>query len=89
MGIIAPVLNGVHKLPDDQQGGITGVVVDIFQALVHHVFAVVVQLHHVVALQGEDLAEHLKVDGQHLGHEDGIFLLHLLGEEKAAVFVID
>ena len=88
VGVVAPVLDGVHELADDQQGGVAGVVMDIFQALVHHRPAVVVQLGHLVALQLQQLAEHAEVDGQHLGHEDGVLLLHLLGEEKAAVFVI-
>ena len=88
MGVIAPVLNGIHKLADDQQGGVAGVVVDIFQPLVHHRPPLVVQLVHMIALQLQQLAEHAEVDGQHLGHQNGILLLHLLGEQQAAVFVV-
>ena len=32
--------------------------------------------------------EHPEVDGQHLGHEDGVLLLHLLGKEETAGVVI-
>ena len=88
VGVIAPVLNGIHKLADDQQGGVAGVVVDIFQPLVHHRPPLVVQLVHVIALQLQQLAEHAEVDGQHLGHQNGILLLHLLGEQQAAVFIV-
>ena len=35
VGVIAAVLDGVDQLSDDQQGGVAGVVVDIFQPLVH------------------------------------------------------
>ena len=33
MGIVFSAVEGIHHLPDDQQGGITGVVVDVFQTL--------------------------------------------------------
>ena len=88
VGVVAPVLDGVHELPDDQQSGVAGVVVDIFQTLVHHGPAVVVQLVHMVAFQLQQLAEHPEVDGQHLGHEDGVLLLHFLGEKEAAGLII-
>ena len=32
--------------------------------------------------------EHPEVDGQHLGHEKGVLLLHLLGEQQPSVFVV-
>ena len=43
---------------------------------------------HLIALQLQKLAEHTEVDGQHLGHEDGVLLLHLLGKEETAGVVI-
>ena len=89
VGVIAAVLDGVHKLADDQQGGVAGVVVDVFQTLVHHVAAVVVQLVHLVALQQQQLAEQLKVDGQHLRHQNGVFVPHLLGEQQTAGLIVD
>ena len=30
-----------------------------------------------------------EVDGEHLGHQEGILLLHLLGEQQTASFVIN
>ena len=49
MGVVAPVLDGVDHLADDQQGRVAGVVVDVFQAAVHHGPAVVVENGYVVA----------------------------------------
>ena len=88
MGVIAAVLNGVDHLPDDQQGGVAGVVVDVFQAAVHDGFPVVVQDGHVVPGAGQELGEETKVDGQHLRDEDGVLLPHLLGKEQAAGLVV-
>ena len=88
VGVVAPVLDGVDELADDQQGGVTGVVVDVFQALVHDAPVVGGEHIHLVALQDEQLLEHAEVDGQHLGHEDGVFLLHLAGEEQPPVLIV-
>ena len=38
--------------------------------------------------QLQQTLEHPEVDGQHLGHEDGVLLLHLLGKEETAGVVI-
>ena len=89
MGVVAAVLHGIDQLADDQQGGIAGVVVDIFQPLVHNPTVVGGQHIHLVALQLQQPLEHTEVDGQHLGHQEGVLLLHLLGEEKAAGVVIN
>ena len=89
VGVIAAVFDGVDELADDQKGGITGVVVDIFQPLVHDAPVVGGEHIHLIALQLQKLAEHTEVDGQHLGHEDGILLLHLLGEQQTPVLIID
>ena len=34
-------------------------------------------------------SEHAEVNRQHLGHQNGVLLLHLLGEEQAAGFIVD
>ena len=89
MGVVAAVLHRVDELADDQKGGVTGVVVDVLQALVHNAPVICGQHIHPVALQPQELLEHPKVDGQHLGHEQGVFLLHLLGEQKSSGFIIN
>ena len=86
--VIAPVLDGVQELADDQQGGVAGVVVDVLQPFVHHCLPLIVQLHHIVAFQLKHLLEHPEVDGEHLGHQDGVFFLHLLGEQETTSLVI-
>ena len=89
MGVVAAVFNGVDQLTDDQQGGVAGVVMDVFQPLIHDAPVVTGEHIHMVALQLEQTLEHSKVDGQHLGHEDGIFLFHFLCEQETSVVVID
>ena len=71
-----------------QQGRVAGVVVDVLQPLVHHCLPLIVQLHHIVAFQLKHLLEHPEVDGEHLGHQDGVFFLHLLGEQETTSLVI-
>ncbi len=65
-----------------------GVVVGVFQAAVHDGFPVVVQDGHVVPRAGQELGEEAKVDGQHLGDENGVLFPHLLGKEQAASLVV-
>ena len=88
MGVIPLVLDGVNHLADDQQSGVAGVIVDVFQAALHHGPAVVVEDGHLVPRPLQQLGEEAEVNGQHLGDENGIFLAHLLGEEKAAGLVV-
>ena len=88
VGVIAAVLDGVDQLSDDQQGGVAGVVVDIFEPFIDDAPVVGGEHIHLVALQLQQTLEHPEVDGQHLGHEDGVLLLHLLGKEETAGVVI-
>ena len=83
------MLHRVDELSNDQQGRVTGVVVDIFEALVHNAPVVGGEHVYLVALALQQLLHHAEVDGQHLGHEEGILLLHLLGEQQASGIVID
>ncbi len=89
VGVVAPVLHRVDELADDQQGGVAGVVVDVFETLVHNATVVGGEHIHLVALALQQLLHHAEVDGQHLGHEEGVFLLHLFGEQQASGVVID
>ena len=88
MGVVAPVLHRVDELADDQQGGIAGVVVDVLQPLVHDAPVVGGEHVHLVPLALQQLLHHAEVDGEHLGHEEGVLLLHLLGEQQPAGLVI-
>ena len=62
---------------------------DVFQALVHDAPVVGGEHIHLVALALQQLFHHAEVDGQHLRHEEGVLLLHLLGEEKTSSVVIN
>ncbi len=88
VGVIAAVLHRVDELADDQQGGVAGVVVDVFEALIHDAPVVGGEHIHLVALALQQLLHHAEVDGEHLGHQEGVLLLHLLGKKKTAGFVI-
>ena len=62
---------------------------DIFQAFIHNAPVVGGEHIHLVALTLQQLLHHAEVDGEHLGHQEGILLLHLLGEQQTASFVIN
>ena len=61
---------------------------DIFEPFIDDAPVVGGEHIHLVALQLQQTLEHPEVDGQHLGHEDGVLLLHLLGKEETAGVVI-
>jgi len=48
--VVTAVFDGVNKLADDQQGGIAGVVMDVFQPLVNDGAAVVAELKRLTQL---------------------------------------
>ena len=87
--VVLAALHRVDQLADHQQGGVAGVVVDVFQPLVHDAPVVGGEHLHLVALGLQDPGQQPEVDGQHGGEEDGVLLLHLLGEEEPARFVIN
>ena len=89
MYVVLAALDGVDELPDHQQGGVAGVVVDIFLSGVHDALAPAVEHLHLEALGLQEPGQHGEVDGEHLGHQEGVLLLHLLGEEEAAGIVVD
>ena len=82
------MLHRVDELADDQQSGVAGVVVDVLQTLVHD--APVIGGEHIHLISGvlQQLLHHAEVDREHLGHQEGVLLLHFLGKEQAAGFII-
>ena len=81
VGIVFSRLQRLHQLADDQNGGITGVVVNIAQARFHHLGAFGFQNFHMVAVGLQNGLDHPEVHGQHIGTENGIaLLLHFLGK---------
>ena len=71
----------VEKLADDQQRRHAGVVVHVFEALGHDVWAAVGQQLGVIAVEAEHLDDQRKVELQHVGHEDGVARLpHFAGK---------
>ena len=78
--VVSSRLQGLHDLPHHQQGGVTGVIVHIFQPHIHGMAVVVVQDYEIVAASIEGRLHDLEVDGGHLGADDGVVPAHLLGE---------
>ena len=87
MQIILPAVQRMHQLPDGQQRRIAGVVMYIFQAFIHNFPSGGAQKLHFVTKASQHVLDQLKVNGGHIGSEDGIFLLHLLGEFNSVLFV--
>ena len=88
MQVVLAAFHRVDELADDQQGGITGVVMDVFEALVHDAPMIGGEHLHPEAFGLQDAGHQAKVYGQHGGEEQGIFPLHLLREQEAPVLVV-
>ena len=89
MLIIAAVFYCVNQLTYNQQGGVAGIVVNIFQPLIHYAPVVGGEHIHMVALKLKELAEHTEMHREHLRHKYCIFFLHFLCENEAAGFIIN
>ena len=86
--VVPPALDGVDELADDQKGGVAGVVVDVLLSGVHDALAGGVEGLHLEALPLQQAGHHAEVDGEHLGHEEGVLLFHLLGEEEPPGLIV-
>ena len=89
MGVVLAAFHRVDELADDQDGGEAGVVVDVFLSVIQDALAGGVEHLHLVAHGLDDPHQHGEVHGEHLGHQQGVLLLHLLGEQEAAGIVVD
>ncbi len=78
----------VDKLADHQQGGVAGVVVDVFQALLHHVRSAVVEQLEMIAAVFQHVDEQMEMNRRHGGGKNRVFPLHFPGEQQTAVFRI-
>ena len=88
VGIVFSGLDGVDELSDDQNGGVTGVIVDVFLSGVDHGTTGIFQHIHLIALPAENTHQHGKVIGEHLGNQEGIFFFHLFCKKKPAGLVV-
>ena len=66
--VVLSALDGIHQLANDQQSGITGIVVDVFQSLIDNTGAFGVQQFHVEPIIAHQLADQTELNGQHVGH---------------------
>ena len=88
VGIVRPGSQSIQELAGDQKRGVTDIVVCIFKPQGFDPLPGIVQQRHLVALVQEDIAHDVEVDGQHIGHQDSVFLFHFLGKKEPSVLVI-
>ena len=86
--VVPAALEGVDELADHQNGGVAGVVMDIFEPRLRDPGPAGLQQLHLVAGALHHLADELEVHGQHIGHQDGVGLFHLLSEDDVAFFLV-
>ena len=84
--IILTAVQRIQKLTDDQQSRIAGVIVDVFQAQLCHGTAAVAQNFALVAVVTQGVLQQAELGNGHVGDEDGVGLLHLLGKFGVIVF---
>ena len=78
--VVLAAVQGVHQLADGQQRRVAGVVVHVFEAFIHNLPAGGAQQVHMVAEAFQHVFDQLKVDGRHVGGDDGVLFFHLPGE---------
>ena len=84
--VVFPGKHRVHDLPHHGDGGKAGVVVHEFQTHVDSGAVVVGKHFDVVAVLLENRFQQVKVNGAHLGGEDGVAgLVHFLGEFRPVI----
>ena len=84
--VVFPGKHRVHDLPHHGDGGEAGVVVHEFQTHVDSGAVVVGKHFDVVAVLFENRFQQVKVNGAHLGGEDGVAgLVHFLGEFRPVI----
>ena len=88
MNVIVSALERVDKLSDDQQGGVAGVVVYILQSRLRDFGTCCFQQLRLVAVMDEHVLQDPKVDRRHIGHENRVFALHLLGKQQPPCFFV-
>ena len=74
--IILAAFQGFHELSHDQQGRVTGVVVDVFQTFLHHGAGGGFQQHYMIPELFQNADEQVEVNGEHIGCKNGIGLFH-------------
>ena len=87
--VVFSALEGVDKLPDDQQRRIAGIVMYILESGLRDLGAGCFQQLAVIAEAAEHIGEDPKMDRRHIRHQNLIPLaLHLLGKHQASGFFV-
>ena len=83
MRVIFAREQSVHDLPDDEQGRIAGVVINVFETHVNRVTVIVGQYLHMEATRIKGRFQKPEMDRGHLRAEDRVLVAHFLCENKA------
>ena len=75
----------LHHLADDDKGWIAGVVIYILEPHVYGGAVIIFQYLKVVAKSPDSRFQQVKVDGGHLGTQDGVILFHVLSKQYPVV----
>jgi hypothetical protein len=86
--VIFSRLNSVDQLANDQNSGVTGIIVNIFLPCVNNGAAGIFQHIHLISLIAKNTDDHGKVIGKHLGDQKGVLLFHFLRKKEPPGFII-
>ena len=79
----------IDKLSDYEKRGVAGVVMNVFQPLLHDPGPVVGEQLYFVTAIAEYVDKQLKMNGEHHRAQNGVFFLHLLCKQKTSVFIVN
>src|SRR5699024_8186021 len=88
-GVVLAALQSVEVLPDNAERGITGIVVDVLQALVDDGAPLVLQNFYLISVQTHDVPHNIEMTREHIGDENGVRHLHGGGKSGIIVGKID
>ena len=89
LGVVLSALQRVDELPRDAEGGVAGIVVNVFEPLVDDGAGVVAEHLDVPPVLAEEIDDDAEVHGKHIRHEDLVRMLHFGGETGIIVAEID
>ena len=85
--IVFSAFQRVQKLSDNQNGGIAGVIVDIFQTRFGDFASSAFEHFHFVAVVRENFHDQAEMHRKHIGNQYGIIPLHFFGEADIGIII--
>ncbi len=71
---------GIKELTDNQNGRVTGIVMDIAQSQLSDFGAVIFQKFHVITVGAHEITDQLEVSRQHIRCQNSVIFLHLFSK---------